>query len=58
MNMGGLPPIQHSDSFGRDGHVEEMDDADSKLEVGNELVYDTLWWPLTRPSVTKVTYTK
>ena len=42
MNMGGLPPIQQSDSFGRDGHVEKIDDADSELEVGHELVYDTL----------------
>ena len=27
---------------GGDECVEEMDDANSKLEVGNELVYDTL----------------
>ena len=42
MNMGGLPPVQQSDLFGGNECVEEMDDADSELEIGHELVYDTL----------------
>ena len=37
-----LTLLLRSDLFGGNECVKEMDDADSELEIGHELVYDTL----------------